>query len=106
MLHNGESVINPITCEPEIVDVVLIIPTADLPEDKRAAIVCIKEGKYDIEVESYERLKAWEMLDRHLGMFKDRIDVAGSLETEKTKIRKVEGRTKDRLGTLALFFYP
>ena len=37
--------------------------------EKRAAISGIKEGKYGIEVSSYDKVKALELLGKHLGMF-------------------------------------
>lgn len=82
LLHNGEPVINPITGKPEMVEVVHLIPTEDLPEEKRAAIACIKESKYGIAVESYDRLKALEMIGRHLGMFKDKVELSGKVAAE------------------------
>lgn len=43
--------------------------TGKIPPEKRAAIAGIKEGKYGIEVSSYDKLRALELLGRHLGMF-------------------------------------
>lgn len=54
-----------------------LVPTDDLPEEKRAAIAAIKEGKFGITVESYDRVRALELLGRHLGMWNDRLDVSG-----------------------------
>ena len=45
-----------------------LIPTDELSEDKKSAIASIKQGKYGISVESYDRVKALELLGRHLGM--------------------------------------
>ena len=33
-----------------------------------------------------DKLKALELLGRHLGMFKDKVELSGSLDTEKTKL--------------------
>ncbi|ANU47748.1 terminase small subunit [Enterocloster clostridioformis] len=33
-----------------------------------------------------DKLKALEMLGRHLGMFKDKLELSGGLDTEKTKL--------------------
>lgn len=43
--------------------------TETIAPEKRSAISCIKEGKYGIEVSSYDKLRALELLGRHLGMF-------------------------------------
>lgn len=43
--------------------------TSMIPPEKRAAIASIKEGKYGIEVSSYDKVKALELLGKHLGMF-------------------------------------
>lgn len=61
--------------------VVELMATDDLPEDKRAAISAIKETKYGISVESYDRVKALELLGRHLGMFRDKVELSGGVET-------------------------
>ncbi|MFR2826538.1 MAG: terminase small subunit [Enterocloster bolteae] len=63
-----------------------IIPTEELPEEKRAAISAIKETKFGINVETYDRVRALELLGRHLGMFKDKVELSGGLDTEKTKL--------------------
>lgn len=62
-----------------------LIPTDDLSEDKKAAISAIKQGRFGISVESYDRVKALELLGRHLGMFKDHVEVSG-LDEEKSKL--------------------
>ena len=33
-----------------------------------------------------DKLKALELLGRHLGMFKDKVELLGGLDTEKTKL--------------------
>ena len=43
--------------------------TTTIPLDKRAAISLIKQGRNGIEVVSYDKLKALELLGKHLGMF-------------------------------------
>lgn len=46
-----------------------LIDTDQVSPDKRAAIAGIKEGKFGIEVKSYDKVKALELLGQHLGMF-------------------------------------
>ena len=67
-------------------DRVIIKDTADLTEDQIKAIAGIKEGKFGIELKLNDKEKALELLGRHLGMFKDRVELSGGLDTEKTKL--------------------
>lgn len=66
-------------------DQVIIKDTAGLSENQIKAIAGIKQGKFGIEVKLNDKEKALELLGRHLGMFKDRVEVSG-LEEEKTKL--------------------
>lgn len=66
-------------------DQVVIKDSAGLSENQIKAIAGIKQGKFGIEVKLNDKEKALELLGRHLGMFKDRVEVSG-LEEEKTKL--------------------
>lgn len=66
-------------------DQVFIKDTAGLSENQIKAIAGVKQGKFGIEVKLNDKEKALELLGRHLGMFKDRVEVSG-LEEEKTKL--------------------
>ena len=66
-------------------DQVFIKDTTGLSENQIKAIAGIKQGKFGIEVKLNDKEKALELLGRHLGMFKDRVEVSG-LEEEKTKL--------------------
>lgn len=46
--------------------------TDQLTDDQRAAISCVKEGKYGIEVSTYDKVRALELLGKHLGVFDSR----------------------------------
>ncbi|MDE6590071.1 MAG: terminase small subunit [Oscillospiraceae bacterium] len=46
--------------------------TDRLTADQRAAISCVKEGKYGIEVSTYDKVRALELLGKHLGVFDSR----------------------------------
>ena len=59
--------------------------TADLTESQIRAIAGIKEGKFGIELKLNDKEKALELLGRHLGMFKDKLEVSG-LDEEKNKL--------------------
>lgn len=64
---------------------VFIKDTAGLSENQIKAIAGIKQSKFGIELKLNDKEKALELLGRHLGMFKDRVEVSG-LEEEKTKL--------------------
>lgn len=64
---------------------VIIKDTVNLDEQQVKAIAGIKECKYGIEVKLNDKEKALELLGRHLGMFKDKLEVSG-LEEEKKKL--------------------
>ena len=65
---------------------VKIEDTSSLTEYQVKALAGIKQGKNGIEVKLTDKLKAAELLGRHLGMFKDKVEVSGSLEAEKSKL--------------------
>lgn len=76
-----------------------LVPTEELSEDKRAAIASIKQGKYGINIESYDKVKALELLGRHLGMFKDKVEVSG-LEEEQSKLSELLEQRRNRRGAI------
>ena len=63
---------------------VRIKDTDSLTDQQIKAIAGIKEGKFGIELKLNDKEKALELLGRHLGMFKDKVEVSG-LEYEKKK---------------------
>lgn len=78
---NANDVIDP--------DTATVRPDA-LPEDT-AAIQSVKvktfgEDGLEREIKMADKLKALELLGRHLGMFKDKVELSGALEIEKTKL--------------------
>lgn len=77
-------------------------------EEDMAAIASVKvktipgkggENGIEREVKLYDKLRALELVGKHLGMFKDRVEVSGGLEAEKTKlddlIRQMRGGEVD-----------
>lgn len=64
---------------------VRIKDTDTLDEQQIRAIAGIKEGKFGIELKLNDKENALELLGRHLGMFKDKVEVSG-LEDEKKKL--------------------
>ena len=67
---------------------VLLKNTENLNEQQIRAIAGIKDGKYGIEIKLNDKEKALELLGRHLGMFKDKVEVSG-LEDEKKKLAEI-----------------
>lgn len=59
---------------------VVIKPTMELSEEQVRAIAGIKEGVYGIEIKLNDKEKALELLGRHLGMWNDKLDVAGDMD--------------------------
>lgn len=70
--------------------------TDSLPADKRSAIASIKETKFGIAVESCDKVKALELIGKHLGMFKDKVEISGQLNNP------MEGLTTEELKKLIL----
>lgn len=60
---------------------VIIRPTGDLSEEQVRAISGIKEGANGIELKLYDKEKALDMLGRHLGMWNDKMQISGQIET-------------------------
>ena len=59
-----------------------------LNEQQIRAIAGIREGKGGIEVKLNSKEKALELLGRHMGMFRDKVEVSG-LEEEKRKLEDI-----------------
>ena len=64
---------------------VKIKDTSKLSEQQIRAIAGIKEGKFGVELKLNDKEKALELLGRHLGMFKDKLEVS-ALDEEKKKL--------------------
>lgn len=54
---------------------VKIKATASLTDEQKKAIAGIKEGANGVEVKLVDKIKALEMLSRHLGLFNDKLNV-------------------------------
>lgn len=52
--------------------------TGALSDDQRAAIAGIKQGANGIEIKLHDKIKALELLGRHIGMFNDKLSLSGS----------------------------
>lgn len=52
--------------------------TAELSADQRAAIASIKQGANGVEIKLHDKIKALELLGRHIGMFNDKLSLSGT----------------------------
>lgn len=59
---------------------VTLTETAELSADQRAAIAGIKQGANGVEVKLHDKIKALELLGRHIGMFNDKLEVKATVE--------------------------
>ncbi|MBY6808674.1 terminase small subunit, partial [Clostridium botulinum] len=51
-----------------------------LTANEKKAITAIKNTKFGISIETADKVKALELLGRHLGMFKDKVEVNGNMK--------------------------
>lgn len=63
--------------------------TKDLTENQQRAIASVKECRDGIEVKLYDKQRALELLGKHLGMFRDRIEIAPSVSSAAQKIAEI-----------------
>lgn len=68
--------------------IVRINDTETLDNNVKKAIVGIKEGKNGIEVKMADKMQALEMLGRHLGMFKEKIELTNNASEITEEIDK------------------
>lgn len=66
--------------------IVEIAATDTLPDEIKKTIASIKEGKFGIEVSSYDKIKALELLGKHLGMFTEHREDENAKEQEIPKL--------------------
>lgn len=75
---------------------VKIKDTNSLTEEQVRAIAGIKEGANGIEIKMNDKEKALELLGRHLGMFKDKVEVSGLAEEQSKLSELLEQRRMRR----------
>ena len=66
---------------------VIIKPTGALADDQQRAIASIEQGNFGIKFKLHDKVKALELLGKHLGMFADR----SAANTDGTLERLIEG---------------
>lgn len=69
-------------------------PTDKLPKDLKKVISGIKEGKFGIEVATADKVRALELLGKHLGIFDKRDDNADALAKLDEVLAKMIGGEK------------
>lgn len=73
---------------------VYIQDTEALTDEQRRAIAGIKETQAGIEIKMNDKLKALELLGRHLGMFTDKLAIASIDDETRRKVGELlHGRT-------------
>lgn len=60
------------------VESAVIKETCDLTDDQRAAIASIKQGANGVEIKLHDKIKALELLGRHIGVFNDKLSLSGA----------------------------
>lgn len=56
--------------------------TAELTEEQKRALAVIKKGRDGFEVKPYDKVRALELLGKHLGMFEDKLEVKGEIKSD------------------------
>lgn len=75
----------------DVIDAETATLKPDAAKEDTAAIQSVKvktfgEDGLEREIKMADKLKALELLGKHLGMFKDKVELSGTLETEKNKL--------------------
>lgn len=60
------------------------VPTDQLSKDKQAAIAGYKTTQYGVEIKLHDKVKALELLGKHLGLFTEKISIA-AIDPETVK---------------------
>lgn len=53
--------------------------TAELTENQKRALAVIKKGRDGFEIKPYDKVRALELLGKHLGMFTDKVEMSGQV---------------------------
>lgn len=57
--------------------IVELTPTDQLTEEQKKAVASIEQGNFGIKLKLHDKVKALELLGKHLGMFTDRLEHTG-----------------------------
>lgn len=68
--------------EPDSYRTIELVPTEDLTEEQQRALAVLKRGRDGLEAKPYDKVRALELLGKHLGLFTDKIDLDASVGLE------------------------
>jgi phage terminase small subunit len=71
--------------------VVIFTPTDQLDKDAKKTISGIENGKYGTKVTTYDKVKALELIGKHLGMFTSGADNSAALDKLDEVLGRIEG---------------
>ena len=74
---------------------VTITATKKVPEAKRAAIASIKQGANGTEVKTYDKIRALELIGKHLGMFQTGNSASGNEVEDLAPLASMIGTDDD-----------
>lgn len=77
--------------EPLMYRTVEPVLTAELTEDQKKALAVIKKGRDGFEIKSYDKVRALELLGRHLGMWDKKTEMDN--EEQRARIEKTKAET-------------
>lgn len=95
IIKDDKFVIDPDTNQVKKYQKIDIKPTNTLPISAQKAITSIKQGRYGIEIGIVDKTRIIELIGKHLGMFKEKVEVSGKLDNP------FEGLTTEQLLKLA-----
>ena len=61
-----------------VYQIVVLSETEDLSTDQRAALANVKQSVNGVEIKLHDKIKALELLGRHIGMFNDKLSLSGT----------------------------
>lgn len=77
--------------EPVMYRTVEPVLTADLTDDQKKALAVIKKGRDGFEIKPYDKVRALELLGRHLGMWDKKTEMDN--EEQRARIEKTKAET-------------
>ena len=82
-------------CKPVMYRTVEPVLTEELTEEQKRALAVIKKGRDGLEVKSCDKVKALELLGKHLGIFTDKIE-ANVNDTTRSELQELLAQRKAR----------
>lgn len=69
--------------------------TANLTDRQKRALSVIKKGRDGFEIKPYDKVRALELLGKHLGMWEDKVEIKGTIKNDP-----LDGLTTEELKKL------